>query len=871
MLLLFVLYFGFVIKASGQINDADFNLMIANTKHLEISKVDNWNSLYSNVRVYIERIDTVTQGKIGSWSIGSDSIPYSSRIQTHWMPIQHLNRIHEITLAYVYENSPYYQSDVLFDKISKATQFWHDRNPTSTNWWFQEIAVPQKMGMNLLLLRSGLSYITSELESKLLERMKTYSSRMTTMTGANKVDIALHVFYRGILQKNQIIMTDALNAAKSTIFKNPGISEGIQRDFSYLQHGQQFYTTGYGEASLVSLINFLFLVKDSQYGLTEQENSQFYKFAREHYFALFRGKYYMYNGFGRAIANKGRLTSTSALRSAKILQMLDSEYEEVYSPIISRLSGTESASYEMPEVLRHYWVGDYTIYSSPSYNFDIRMSTTRTARVENGNDTNLKGYYLSEGAHSVLVDGDEYLDVFPVWDWSMIPGTTLAHKSTIPNPGQWEKPGNSIFGGGLTNGKAGITVYQMRNFDFNTNTTAQKSWFMFGDEIVCLGAGINSFASENVNTTVNQCVLSNDLVLNENGVERTPESGQWTWNDAALKWIYHGKTGYIFPQSASLNLSNQSQSGNWKTITSFYPDELMSKDVFKLWFNHGVRPQNKSYSYIIVPGKTLDDIRNYDASDIQVLMNSDSLQVVSSKSKNLMGFVFYKAASFTNSNFMLKTSGSCLILLANPYSDDVQGWISDPTQRKDELQIQFKSEAFVQEKVLMIKLPGDEFRGSTKAYSINQDTPDFRAENYELHKLFPIDETYIRNGVSNSNNNYGSLGYLELKNDNEGWRRDVLFNFDLAQIDTTKLLNSNLVLSVRDAGATVLSTNWSLYPLISNNWTESSVSWSNKPTYETNAISTQAGTIAGNVLRFDGLNNVIKNKIRSGDDKSMIS
>lgn len=853
-------------KISGQISNTEFNQMIANAKELEFSEITNWNSIYNNVNTYISKLDTVTPGQIGSWSIGSDSIPYSSRTQTTWPPINHLHRIREFVLAYINESSPYYQSAMLFDKIEKTIEFWYDKNPTSTNWWFQEIDAPQKLGRCLLLLRSGSNYISQDLENKILERMRGQASRMWWHTGANRSDVALHTLYRGILKKDQTIINDGLNAVKSTVFKDPVTSEGIQKDLSYFQHGLQLYTTGYAESSIIAIINSLYLIKNTQYGFSVLDRAYFFKFARESYLSHFRGRFYMYYGFGRAIANKGRLTNLNVLKIAKNLQLLDSENASVYTPVISRLSGTNPASFGVIEKLQHYWVADYTLYNSPNYNFDIRMASTRTCRVENGNNTNVKGYYLSEGGYSVLTNGDEYLDIFPVWDWSMIPGTTLPNKTEIPNPGEWQKLGNSIIAGGLSNGNVGITVYHMNNFEFNTNTTAKKSWFLFGNEIVCLGAGISSYANEAVNTTVNQCLLKNDLVVNENGTETSPAKGIRNWTGNNLKWIYHGNIGYIFPQSSNLSLSNQTQSGNWNHISPSYSvADSLKKDVFKLWLNHGVKPQNASYSYIIVPGKSLEEVRNYNLSDIEVLMNTDSVQVVYNRNKDLMGLVFNKAASFTDSNFKLATSGSCLILISNPFSNNIQGWVSDPQQVKDELKIFFKNDSFLQGKELFVKLPAGEDRGSTKEFDINQLTTDFIHNNTNLHKLYPTDDAFVRNGT-HANNNYGSSTFLDIKNDAVDWRRDVLLKFDLSQIDTTTLVDANLVMTVQNAGVTVLSTNWSLYPTIGSSWSEGTLNWNNKPAYDSKAISVLSGSNAGSVMRFEGLKNIIESGIRSGEN-----
>src|SRR5690606_29415317 len=181
--------------------------------------------------------------------------------------------------------------------------------------------------------------------------------------------------------------------------------------------------------------------------------------------------------------------------------------------------------------------------------------------------------------------GNEYYDIFPVWDWTKVPGITAPQKTAIPQPAQWGTYGTSVFAGGVSNGAAGVTAFQLNNNEYSINTGARKAWFMFGDEIVCLGASIKSTAAEDINTTINQCLLNGDPVVKSADGETVLSSDTHNLQTSNVNWIYHNKVGYVFPAQTNLNLTNKTESGNWNAINTAYSTDNVSKDVFKLWIN----------------------------------------------------------------------------------------------------------------------------------------------------------------------------------------------------------------------------------------------------------------------------------------------
>lgn len=280
------------------------------------------------------------------------------------------------------------------------------------------------------------------------------------------LDIAIHWLYRACLTQNHSVLSTAVQQGYSTIAV--ATAEGLQCDNSYLQHGPQFYTGGYGLSFGLSGARIALDTKGSTYAMSKSMQNVFLDFMRDSYFPITRGLYLMYNSTGRGLSRPGALVSPNVnvptqIPLAQMMRQLDVLHSSEYDTIIERLSGSKSADYGMKTRFMHYWRGDYTLYYSPAYNFDIRCSSNRTYRCESGNGENLKGYFLSDGGYGLFTRGDEYLDVFPVWDWARIPGTTAPHKTNVPKPTDWGTCGTSYFSGGLSNASVGVTVYQMNN------------------------------------------------------------------------------------------------------------------------------------------------------------------------------------------------------------------------------------------------------------------------------------------------------------------------------------------------------------------------------------------------------------------------
>ena len=652
-------------------------------------------------------------------------IDYSSKSQTNWMPLTHLNRMKDMALSYIMPRGKYYGNEELYSSIVKMVDYWYDANPKSTNWFYWEIGWPQRMGLNLTLLRAGKKPLPKTTEANMLKRMKDISKGPDQAgsqgTGANKMDIALQWIYRTCLQEDQAGLQFAIDQFFFPLKFNEG--QGIQKDYSYLQHGMQLYTAGYGGSVLTAFFKVAFYLDGTAFEQPEK-NKLIGNFVRVGYLPGIRGQYVMYNLQGRGISGNNSSFHKGFAGHLKKLKKLDKENTQCYEEAIKRIEGTEAPSYKVAPFHRHYWRADHTIHQRPAYTMDVRTASTRTLRCENGNGENLLGYFMTEGGTEIVRRGNEYFNIFPTWDWSQIPGTTTPHMSKVPVPGQWGQNGQSRFTGGVSDGKYGAMTYQMVNNHYNINTTAKKSWFFFDKEVVCMGADIQSTNTNPIYTTVNQCLLNGKVNVVRKGetAETTQERGQQTYVDPV--WVNHDSISYYFPQGGNISLRNDVQSGTWKSIKTTGSAETVNMDVFKLWFDHGTQPKNGAYMYYVVPN-TATAQEAEKSLDEMLTVNTDSIQAVYNRSLNIISAVFHEKAVLKVGNIIINSKSPCTALLTDINTDNVKVYVSDPSYSLDSTTLYVKLPAFEKQKVLGVRFNKNVHDlGSTHAFNIDAETPD---------------------------------------------------------------------------------------------------------------------------------------------------
>jgi chondroitin AC lyase len=169
-------------------------------------------------------------------------------------------------------------------------------------------------------------------------------------------------------------------------------------------------------------------------------------------------------------------------------------------------------------------------------------------------------------------------------------------------------------------------------------------------------------------TTANQALMRSDITIMQDGQVKKLPRGNRELED--VKWVYHDKIGYILPEPATVNLSNQTEQGCWSDITDQknISEEIVNEDVFMLWFNHGNRPQNGSYQYIVVPGVSEQELNETAGNNrnIEILSNTSDIQAVKHNQLGICQIAFYNSKGENFMTFANNGQNSTLVVVDLP-------------------------------------------------------------------------------------------------------------------------------------------------------------------------------------------------------------
>lgn len=644
----------------------------------------------------------------GFWA----SIDYSSTAETGWAPLIHLQRVKQFAIILNSGNLAFADKEKLTSQTIAALCYWLKQNPQSTNWFQQEIASPTAIG-EILMLLDGKDILPNALQDSLLKRMD--SGNVVKAIGANKLDIAIHMMYRACISKNKALMDSAVHQAFLPI--SFGGREGLQSDFSYRQHGPQLQIASYGQVFLHGAYKVASWLSATSYAIPPHKLKIIDNYLIDTFLRTIRGRYIDFNTEGRGIARNDVLDKIDITQNAGVKSLLSLAKKvnptEAYNDAEQRITQAKDASFNIKPSHTFFYKSDYTIHSRPTYSFNVRAVSKRTVRTEMGNRENLLGKFLPDGSTNIQRKGDEYFNIMPVWEWDKIPGITARDyaedkQTTI----EWGEVGVGSFIGGVSDGTYGASVYTL---DYN-EVSAKKAWFFFDDEVVCLGTDINSYAKQEITTTINQAWLKGPVKAFTND----KLIGLKNLNSKNVDWVWHDSIGYYFPNKGNIQITTDKQKGSWVKVNANRSDQKVEGNVFKMWFNHGENPEKQDYAYIVKPQVSENEMLNIKSDAVKILCNTPKIQAVQNTDLQMVQVVFYEAGTLKTSNFSVTTDEPCVLLIKNIASEKPFLYVSDPTQKLSYLHISFNSTLLKNTQPISITLPQGEHVGSTVNYQISQ-------------------------------------------------------------------------------------------------------------------------------------------------------
>lgn len=598
--------------------------------------------------------------------------------------------------AYVMEVSPLFNNldllrDIIYGLDWMAEHRYNDSGDDYGNWWDFQIGAPQALNDTVVLIYD---HLTSEQIEKYMRAVKTYvpdptryystpdqGSWTAIAEGANLLDLIQVVVIQGIISEEEDRVLQGREAFPTIEFKTSGTGNGLYFDGSFVDHNNIAYTGTYGTVLLGNLFNMTYLLEGSPYAIDPEKMANTYEMIlRSFQPVIYRGLMMdMVNG--RAISREqtqnigyGVEAIEHMIQYANIappayqgqLQSMVKEWLVNGYDLLNRFQSVPAISIAKTmldddaiplrgELIRHYNFAnmDRVVHRRPDYAFTISMYSDRIGPYEgNMNGENLKGHYTGSGMTYLYNDDlSQYNDHF--WatvDLKRLAGITVntAQPLTV-GLGTGKTSPQSWVGGTTMDELYGVNGMYLDQAVFDQTLQAKKSWFMFDDEIVALGAGIRSEDEGSIETIVENRKLNDDgsNTFIVNGEQVTSEL-DWE-QQVVTSWAHlegnteHSDIGYYFPEAAEVHYKREARTGSWRDVREYGSTNPITRNYMQMSLHHGNQPANASYSYVWLPNKSKDETAAYAANpDIEILANNEQVQAVKDQRMNLLGANFWE-------------------------------------------------------------------------------------------------------------------------------------------------------------------------------------------------------------------------------------
>lgn len=588
--------------------------------------------------------------------------------------------------------------------------------------------------------------------------------------GANIIDCSTTAVGLGALREdNELVYLGMLASSQTFVIQNVedsaqiaanGYNSGFYPDGSYLDHIKVPYLGAYGIEFMKGGAKIPSLLAGTPWKYPEQVQDNLESYIVE---GFGNG---MYQGMmldclkGRSVSRPAS-SNQAAGREAMmiILQIVDSFSQEAKETTLSALKawleedegfidslvGAENMAIKkkakeiledtsiqsnIAPVHKSYPLMDRVVHRTEDYLFALSMYSERIQNTEIMNDENRFGWHQNNGMTYIYDEDKQYTENY----WNTVNPLRLPGTTVVPVNIGTGKPDGSGFaqGGDFCSkeswvGGTSIGNYGVSGMSFSGETQGiagdapvsyapdlkgKKSWFMFDDEMVCLGAGITNKNMElPVETTIENKKLrkdgSNQLLVNgekteipvkeanvKELVERTADVSGTSFeqvNWAHLEGNQSVGTGYYFPEeNTEIQVRRGQTTGSWKDVGTFEGES--TENYLEMWVDHGQNPENASYSYVLLPETSAEETENYaQAPKVTILENSSEVQAVRHETLKITGINFWQEQGGSVDGITSDKAAS--VMLQETEQGTVKVSVSDPTMKnKGNIQLIFEEE-----------------------------------------------------------------------------------------------------------------------------------------------------------------------------------
>lgn len=618
------------VKKGRRPTSADLNIIRENIYNEIIqsvpeSETKNWK--LTELRQWMK-----TQSADGSFP----DVDYVETKKTLWGAAIQVQRARFLYLASKTQGHPLYRSEAAVTSANLALKFFSSRKWHHINWWHREIGLPRNIYQLLILADDQIPKVDYDVlmdyarKGHLVDHPSKYPATGQNNIWYSETTVALAVLF------DRPDWVDVSIKSVETEFTTDK-KAGIQIDQTFYQHGPIFHNGGYGLDFANDVARFFGQLSGSSYSFSPGAYTLLSKYILDGQLWLIHKKVMDYSSKARHYPRENGGSSLYLLPACKVFSEVKGPRQQEFKDCARKI---RSQSYTKTGN-KLFFRGDFMTHHRPDFNISVKMHSTRTLN----NDTSplgegLKSHHLSDGVTYIYRSGEEYVDIFPIWDFKLVPGTTEQYifpYPPVPRDDYWPTAGNKTFVGGASDG-----LYGVATMDYSRDSlSAKKSWF-FGDEaMVALGAGLTCPQCADVRTSINQEWSKTPIQYGklQSNAEETLESGQKSF--PTKSWFIANDTAYVVHYGGTVQFSNAIQKGSARSIDASKSTQIVSGKVTSLRLGHTPNPKNSSYAYQVYPNVSELNELNQKMKNVIIITNLPNVQAVHFRSEKMIQVIFH--------------------------------------------------------------------------------------------------------------------------------------------------------------------------------------------------------------------------------------
>lgn len=673
-----------------------------------------------------EWLTSLTLSENGLWQdIPLDAESSQGKLKLGTQLYATYQRLFTLARAYKLSGGELEGNEQLLDTLIDSLTFLHDHyyhvgTAEWGNWWHWQLGISRVVNNTLVVLYDDIPYeivLNYNNATRYFVPRPTHLSEgygapysstpfMFESTGGNRTDNAQVVLIRGILDNNAEEINSAI-AALSSIIPYVEEGDGFYQDGSFIQHRDLPYSGTYGQVMIEGLGMLMGLVANTPWQANDPNLQKIYPLLLESFAPLLVDGKMMDMVNGRAISRiSGQNQKVGqAMLSAMLLYVpgAPAEYKAqltafIQSQLQKSMHGSAFAnpkifsSYQLarqllnnqaisplpPRVMHKQFAEmDRIVHHRPTWTFGIAMHSNRVGNYECMNSENLKGWHTADGmTYLYNQQNDHYTGYWPVVDANKLPGTTSLITDRENCSGQLSaqrdgRQGKMDWTGGSQldqYGAAGMLFYS-----WNQQLSAKKSWFMFDDEVIALGADIKNSSHLPAITTLENRKISADTPVTVNGVTLAETNGfNDTLKQLSIRYSENAAPlSYVMLDQQPATITKTCRTGNWSDIGQ-------NKGEIAGCFIEATLPHTdtNSYAYAMLPNASFNAVNAFsEHPSVTIIANTGQVQAVEHTQLGI-----YAANFWDDAKAGLVTADDPMSIIIQEKEGLLQVAISDPTR-----------------------------------------------------------------------------------------------------------------------------------------------------------------------------------------------